>query len=81
VTRDEVAGQVHATIADFFGIDPAGIGDDTVVDDIPGWDSTSHVGVILAVEDALGIEFAVERVTAFRDVGELVDESWRLASR
>lgn len=72
--RAAVATRVHAILADFFEVPADTITDATVTDDIPGWDSTSHVGLILTVEDELGIEFDVARITAFQDVGELVDE-------
>jgi acyl carrier protein len=53
----------------------------TVVDNIEGWDSTTHVGVILTVEDELGIQFEVERITAFENVGELIDECAALLAK
>lgn len=52
-----------------------------MVDDIEGWDSTSHVGLILQVEDSLGIEFDIERIAAFENVGELIDECVQLVER
>ncbi|WP_085808853.1 acyl carrier protein [Sphingomonas sp. TZW2008] len=75
--RAVAADRVRAIIADFFSVPVAAVSDDTVVDDIPGWDSTTHVGLILEVEDRLGIEFDVARITAFRDVGDLIDECAR----
>lgn len=72
--RMTVAQRVAAIIADFFEVDAAGVTGATVVDDIPGWDSTTHVGVILEIEDQLGIEFDVARITAFQNVDELIDE-------
>lgn len=38
---------------------------------VPGWDSTAHVGLIVEIEDAFGIEFAAEEYTSFKTVGEL----------
>jgi acyl carrier protein len=50
---------------------------EAVVLDFEGWDSTTHVGLILELEEALGIEFDVERVSSFENVGELIDECER----
>jgi len=72
--REEVGRQVRDLIAAFFGIPLERISDATVVDDIEGWDSTRHVGLILEIEDALGIMFDIERISAFANVGELIDE-------
>ena len=57
-----------------FNVPIENVDDGTVVDDIKGWDSTSHVGLILEIEDDLGIQFDIERITAFENVGELIDE-------
>jgi acyl carrier protein len=38
---------------------------------VPGWDSTAHVGLIVEIEDAFGVEFAGEEYTSFKTVGEL----------
>jgi len=63
--------RVRAVIADFFSLPPERVTADTQAEDIPGWDSTTHVGLILAIEEALAIEFSVDQVTDFADVGEL----------
>lgn len=63
--------RVRAVIADFFSLPPERITADTQAEDIPGWDSTTHVGLVLAIEEALGIEFSVDQVTDFANVGEL----------
>jgi acyl carrier protein len=72
--HSETARRVKAIIATFFSLSPDLLNDQTVVDDIDGWDSTTHVGLMLTLEDDLGIEFDVSRITAFENVGELIDE-------
>ena len=41
-------------------------------DDVEGWDSLSHVNVILAVESAFGIRFNPREILAFRNVGDMI---------
>jgi acyl carrier protein len=79
--REQVSLQVRRLIAEFFQIPLERIREETVVEDVQGWDSTSHVAVILAVEEALGTEFDVEKITAFQNVGELIDECISMVSR
>ncbi|HEX8232785.1 MAG TPA: acyl carrier protein [Caulobacteraceae bacterium] len=78
--REEISRQVRETIAGFFQVPAERVNDGTVVDDIQGWDSTRHVGLILELEDQLGIMFDVERISAFENVGELIDECVRMVS-
>lgn len=52
--------------------------DDTIMlepgmtaDDIDGWDSLSHVNLIIAVEIEFGIEFSQAEIRSFENVGAL----------
>ena len=42
-------------------------------DDVDGWDSLSHVNLLLAIELEFGIEFKAHEVQSFNNVGELMD--------
>ncbi|MEO7998576.1 MAG: acyl carrier protein [Gemmatimonadaceae bacterium] len=39
--------------------------------EVPGWDSLSHVAVIMAVEDAYDLEFKTGDIVALQSVGDL----------
>jgi acyl carrier protein len=41
-------------------------------DDIEGWDSLSHVNLILAIETEFNIEFSQKEVRRFKNVGDLI---------
>lgn len=45
---------------------------DATANDVDGWDSLSHVNVIVAIEVRFGIRFSQREVLTFRNVGELV---------
>lgn len=79
--REKISDEVRGTISSNFKVPVEQVTDATVVDDIDGWDSTSHVGLILQIEDSLGIEFDIERISAFENVGELIDECVQLVNR
>jgi acyl carrier protein len=40
--------------------------------DVDGWDSLSHVNLILAVEKGFGIRFTQRELLTFRNVGDLL---------
>ncbi len=46
---------------------------ETTADDIEGWDSLSHVNLMIAVELKFGIEFTQREMTSFANVKELVE--------
>jgi acyl carrier protein len=40
--------------------------------DVDGWDSLSHVNLILSVEKGFGIRFSQSEILNFKDVGDLM---------
>lgn len=55
-----------------FGDDSIEISESTTADDISGWDSFSHVNLILAIELAFDIEFSQREVMSFMNVGDMM---------
>ena len=45
---------------------------ETTSNDVEGWDSMSHVTMLLAVEDHFGIEFKTFEIANLKNVGALV---------
>ena len=45
---------------------------ETTANDIEGWDSLSHVNLILAIETAFKIKFSQKELMKFRNVGDLL---------
>ncbi len=44
---------------------------ETTADDVEGWDSLSHVNLIMAVENRFNIRFSQKEVMSFKNVGDL----------
>jgi acyl carrier protein len=45
----------------------------TTANDIDGWDSLSHVNLIVAVEQGFGIRFSQKEILTFKNVGDLLN--------
>jgi len=58
--------RIVQVLADVFKRPAEGFGDDTSPATVPGWDSTRHVELVVALEDRFGCMFEPE------DVAELV---------
>ncbi len=48
------------------------ISDDTTANDIDGWDSLSHVNLIVAIEGRFNIRFSHKELLTFKKVGDLL---------
>ncbi len=44
---------------------------ETTANDVEGWDSLSHVNLIMAVENRFNIRFNHKEVVSFKNVGDL----------
>jgi acyl carrier protein len=47
------------------------LNDATVAAEVPGWDSLSHINVVLAVEKHFGVRFKSVEVLRLKNVGDL----------
>lgn len=74
-SEEEIMRDIAALIQDTFGVPDTEITRETIAEDIPGWDSTSHVVLILSIEEHFGIRLDPEMKLA--DVGELADEVYQ----
>ena len=55
-----------------FEDDTIQVGEKTTADDIDGWDSLSHVNLIVAVETIFKVRFSQKELLTFKNVGDLV---------
>lgn len=57
-------------IATFFSIDVELINEATVASDIEGWDSLSHVMLLLELESTYDLEFSPSEIANLKNVGD-----------
>lgn len=70
MTTQEKLNAIFCTV---FDDDDIVIAPETTSNDIDGWDSLSHVNLIVAVESGFGIRFTHKEVLSFKNVGDLLD--------
>lgn len=49
------------------------IEDATTAQDVPGWDSLTHINLIIEIEEEFGLKFTVDDIAGLKNVGEMVD--------
>lgn len=67
-TRD----RLNETFRTVFDDDEIEIGPEMTANDVDGWDSLSHVNLILSIEKDFGIKFTQKELLTFRNVGDLL---------
>jgi acyl carrier protein len=44
---------------------------DTLIQNIPNWDSFGHIQLVIALEEFSGVRFSSEQIDGFRTLGDL----------
>ena len=66
-----ISDHLKKTILRTLDLDDFDLREDTVASRVPGWDSLSHVKVILAVEKAFAVRFGTRELLRLKNVGDL----------
>jgi acyl carrier protein len=69
----EILEQLTEVFQMVFEDDEIEIDRHTTANDIDGWDSMSHMTLLMAIEEDFEIEFEEWEVSDLSDVGELID--------
>jgi acyl carrier protein len=70
---DEIYRRLAAIFHDVFEDDSITVTPELTAPDVPGWDSLSHIRLILEVQRAFGIKFAAAQTANLKNVGELAE--------
>jgi acyl carrier protein len=71
--RTEILSAIADALADVLESDPLPLTEATRADDVEGWDSITHIRLLIALERHFGFEFASDEAAGLVNVGALVD--------
>ena len=71
--QQAVYEKLTTVFRDVFDEDDLVLTPQTTADDVEGWDSLTHIRLVLAVSKAFGMKFSASEVGGFKNVGEFVD--------
>jgi acyl carrier protein len=66
-----ISNELKAVILGTLKLDEWDLSDATLAAEVPGWDSLSHINVVLAVEKHFGVRFKGAEVLRLKNVGDL----------
>jgi acyl carrier protein len=73
MTTEKIYAELTRIFREVFQNEDLVITPTTTADDVKGWDSVTHVNVMLAIEMELHVVFNTSEIDEMRTVGELVD--------
>ena len=76
---NEVMGLLNPIFRDVFDDDELVITANTTAKDIDGWDSLTHIRLVISIEKALDLRFTAAEISELENVGEMVELIVRLS--
>ena len=73
MAKAEVYSKLTGVFRDVFDEDDLALTPQTTADDVDGWDSLSHIRLVLAVSKAFGVKFSASEIGSLKNVGEFAD--------
>lgn len=81
-TNAQVLAQVNQVVCDVLDDKTIQLGFESTANEVEGWDSLSHIQIVVAVEKHFKIRFNFAELQKFKNVGEMCDNiAGKLASR
>ncbi|WBL80307.1 acyl carrier protein [Bradyrhizobium xenonodulans] len=65
--------KLTSVFRDVFDEDDLALTAATTADDVDGWDSLSHIRLVLAVSKSFGVKFSASEIGGLKNVGEFVE--------
>lgn len=71
--RNEILKKITEVFADNLDLDNLSLSETTTADEVEGWDSLTHVQLVVAVEKTFKIRFNAKEIQGWKNVGEMID--------
>lgn len=71
--QTQIYTKLATVFREVFDEDDLELQPETTADDVDGWDSLSHIRLVLAVSKAFGIKFSASEIGGLKNVGEFVE--------
>ncbi|MEA4840882.1 MAG: acyl carrier protein [Bacteroidales bacterium] len=71
--RVEILTRVQDIFRDLLDDESIVLTSETMADDVEGWDSLTHIQLIVAIEKSFKIKFTSREILSWKNVGEMID--------
>jgi len=73
MNKTDILRQVEFIFKDILDEDKITLADTTTANDVEGWDSLTHIQLIVAIEKHFKIKFNSKEILSWKNVGEMLD--------
>jgi acyl carrier protein len=73
MTAEQVTEALNEIFRDLFDDETISLTRETTADDVEGWDSLNHIGLVVTIQSHFGIKFKTVELESLHNVGEMID--------
>jgi acyl carrier protein len=73
MNKTEILQQVETIFKDILDENSITLTEATTANDVEGWDSLTHIQLIVTIEKHFKIKFSSKEILSWKNVGEMVD--------
>ncbi len=70
---NEILKQLNEIFNEELDTDDIKLNNRTTANDVDGWDSLSHIQLVVAIEKRFKIRFTAKEIQSWNNIGELID--------
>ena len=70
---EKIKNQVQDIFRDVLDEESLTLARETTANDVDGWDSLTHIQLIVAIEKSFNVKFSSKEILSWKNVGELLD--------
>lgn len=70
---EKVLSELENIFRDILDEDSLNLTRETTANDVDGWDSLTHIQLIVAIEKQFKVKFSSKEILSWKNVGELLD--------
>ena len=71
--RSEIAEKIRKNISSVVKHDDFEMSDELTANDVAGWDSLSHISIIIAIEKTFDIKFKLKDLNRMQNIGDVIE--------
>ncbi len=73
MTREEALRKLTEVFMDVFDNEEIVLTENTLKEDVEGWDSLANINLVVSLEDEFDLQFSMDDIIGIKNVGGLVD--------
>ena len=71
--KNQILSEIENIFRDILDENDISISEDTTANDVEGWDSLTHIQIIVAIERFFKIKFSSKEIMSWKNIGEMID--------